>query len=96
MSKERDEAARMVTQKTPMPKFDEPILPESLPLGKPWNRSSAFDAETVARLNSAMEAQARELAEGFAKFYQEQLVDFSERLITRTKEKIDALVGKEL
>jgi hypothetical protein len=43
-----------------------------------------------------MNAQARELAAGFAKYYQEQLVDFSERLIARTKEKIDALVGKQL
>jgi hypothetical protein len=78
-------------------KTDEPIsLPDSIPLGKPWNRSSAFDSEVVARLNSAMNAQARELAAGFAKYYQEQLVEFSERLIARTKEKIDSLVGKEL
>jgi hypothetical protein len=72
---------------------DEPILAENIPLGKPWNRSSAFDSEVAARLNSAMNAQARELAAGFAKFYQEQLVDFSERLIARTKEKIAAEMG---
>jgi len=79
-----------------MKETDEPILAENIPLGKPWNRSSAFDAETSARLNTAMHAQASELAAGFAKYYQEQLVDFSERLIARTKEKIDALVGKQI
>lgn len=75
---------------------DEPILPESIPLGKPWNRSSTFDAETVARLNTAMLAQASELAESFAAFYQEQLLHFSEQVIERTKKKIAALVGKQL
>jgi len=78
-------------------KTEEPIiLPESIPLGKPWNRESAFDAETVARLNVAMEAQTRELAAGFAAYYHQLFLEFSERLIARTKEKIDALVGKQI
>jgi hypothetical protein len=77
-------------------KTDAPITPESLPLGKPWNRSSAFDAETVARLNTAMVAQAGELAAGFAEYYQQLFLEFSEQVIARTKEKITALVGKQL
>ena len=78
-------------------KTDEPIiLPESVPLGKPWNRSSAFDAETVARLNTAMVAQASELAESFAEYYQQMFLEFSEQVMVRTKEKIAALVGKQL
>jgi hypothetical protein len=77
-----------------MKETEEPILPESIPLGKPWNRSSAFDSEVVGRLNSAMNAQAIELAAGFAKFYQEQLVDFSKQVIEVTKEKIAAELAK--
>jgi hypothetical protein len=78
-------------------KTEEPIiLPESIPNGKPWNRSSAFDAETVARLNTAMHLQARELTAGFAAYYHQLFLEFSERLIARTKEKIDALVGKQI
>jgi hypothetical protein len=75
---------------------DEPIiLPDSIPLGKPWNRESAFDAETVARLNSAMNAQARELAVGFTKFYQEQLLDFSEQVTEAAKKKIAAEMARK-
>jgi len=78
-----------------MKETDEPILAENIPLGKPWNRSSAFDSEVVARLNSAMNAQARELAAGFAKYYQEQLVDFSERVTESAKKKIAAELARK-
>jgi hypothetical protein len=74
---------------------DESIAPESVTLGKPWNRSSAFDAETIARINTAMDAQVRELAELFEVHFKKQLQDFSDQVVASAVKKIAAELSRK-